>query len=72
MKNITVIIFEWKSSDSKHPVGLRLTMSDPVINESTAVDQVVKPAPKGLEGGVSRIGPQAEDLPVQEGFVDQH
>ena len=46
-------------------VGLRLTMSDQVINEGTAVDQVINPAPKGLEGGVSSIGPQAEDLPVQ-------
>ena len=46
-------------------------MSDPVINEGTAVDQVINPAPKGLEGGVSSIGPQAEDLPVQEGFIDK-
>ena len=71
MKNITLIIFDWKSSESKLQVGLKLNMSDPVINEGTAVDQVINPAPKGLEGGVSSIGPQAEDLPVQEGFIDK-
>ena len=47
-------------------------MSDPVINESTAVDRVIDPAPHLLEGGVRSTGTQARDLPVQEGFVDQH
>ena len=49
MKNITLIIFYGKSSEFKHPVGLKLNWSDPVINEDTAVDQVINPAPKGLE-----------------------
>ena len=30
----------------------------------------VDPAPEGLQGGVSSIGPLG-DLPVQNGFVDQ-
>ena len=60
-----------REEESRHPVGSGLTMSDPVIDEGTAVDQVIDPAPQGLEGGVCSIGPQAGYLTVEEGCVDQ-
>ena len=59
-----------REEESRHPVGSGLTVSDPVINEGTAVDQVIDPAPQGLEGKVGRIDPQAGDLTVEEGCVD--
>ena len=60
-----------REEESRHPVGPGLTMSDPVIDEGTTVDQVIDPSPQRLEGGVGSIGPQAGDLTVEEGCVDQ-
>lgn len=46
-------------------------MSDPIINEGAAINQVIDPAPQGFEGGVGGGRPQTGDLAVEEGGVDQ-
>lgn len=46
-------------------------MSDPVINEGAAINQVIDPAPQGFEGGVGSGRPQTGDLAVEEGGVNQ-
>lgn len=46
-------------------------MSDPVINEGAAINQIIDPAPQGFEGGVGGSCPQTGDLAVEEGGVDQ-
>ena len=60
-----------KQEEAGHPEGPGQAVLDPVIDEGTAVDEVVDPASQRLQGGVGHIGPQTGHLTVEEGCVDE-
>ena len=55
---------------ARQPEGLGRTELDPVLNESTAQNQVFHPRSERFERGVRGIAPQFGDLVVEEAGVD--
>ena len=53
--------------EAGEPVGSGGAMSDPVVNEGTAQNQVVDPATQRLEGRVGGVGPQPGHLVKKNG-----